>query len=228
MDIGSFVLDSDGVRWAVDLGAEGYFRLESQHIGLWNNKQNGGRWSIFRLNNLSHNTLVIDDQPQRVSGNASITAFSDNQDRAFSIVDMTPVYEGQVQSAQRGFRLLPSGEVFIQDELTGLKPGARVRWGMVTAGTGGELGHGKVVLHQNDKVLALKILTPANAGWTQIDTEKPRHEWDSPNPGTRMMAFELRAPESGQLTLAVVATPGSCKQPSADNLNVIPLESWDD
>lgn len=35
MDIGSFVLDADGVRWSLDLGAEDYNRLEQRGIDLW-------------------------------------------------------------------------------------------------------------------------------------------------------------------------------------------------
>src|SRR4029079_13134562 len=124
MDIGSFVLDSDGVRWATDLGSEGYFGIESRKMDLWNTKQNADRWKIFRLNNFSHNTLVIDDQLQVTAGNAPIVAFSDDPEKSFSIVDMTAVYRGQAKSVRCGVMLLPSHEVLIQDELTGLKPGS--------------------------------------------------------------------------------------------------------
>ena len=34
MDTGSFVLDAGGVRWAVDLGAEGYHGIESRGMVL--------------------------------------------------------------------------------------------------------------------------------------------------------------------------------------------------
>ena len=78
MDIGSFVLDSDGVRWATDLGSEGYYRIESRNMNLWSSAQNSDRWTIFRLSNFGHNTLVIDNQLQVVSGNAKIVAFSDD------------------------------------------------------------------------------------------------------------------------------------------------------
>src|SRR6185369_13452224 len=135
MDIGSFVLDSDGVRWATDLGSEGYYGIESRNIDLWNKTQNGDRWKIFRLNNFSHNTLVIDDQLQVTSGDAPIVAFSDDPEKPYSIVDMTSVYRGQADSVRRGVALLPTHEVLIQDELSGLRPGSRVRWGMVTTGS---------------------------------------------------------------------------------------------
>jgi hypothetical protein len=41
-----------------------------------------------------------------------------------------------------------------------------------------------------------------------------------------MISFEARAPESGQLTLAVLATPGSCKNPSSNKQKIDPLEKW--
>src|SRR5262249_7860854 len=40
MDAGSFVLDSDGQRWAVDLGKEDYNAIESRGMDLWNSSQN--------------------------------------------------------------------------------------------------------------------------------------------------------------------------------------------
>jgi hypothetical protein len=226
MDIGSFVLDSDGVRWATDLGAEGYDAIEQRKMGLWNREQDGDRWKIFRLNNFSHNTLVIDDQLQVVSGDAPIVAFSDDPKKPYSIVDMTSVYRGQAESVRRGIALLPTHEVLIQDELSGLRPGSRVRWGMVTTGTPDDLGKNTCVLHQNAKELTLTLRAPEKTVSSQIDTAKPRHEWDSPNPGTRMIAFETRAPKSGQLTIAVIATPGSCRTPSSSQLKVEPLENW--
>ena len=49
LDLGSFVFEADGVRWALDLGPDdynlpGYFGVQ--------------RWSYFRLNNHSHNTVT--------------------------------------------------------------------------------------------------------------------------------------------------------------------------
>ncbi len=49
MDAGSFLMEADGVRWAMDFGAQEYESLESKNIGLWDNKQEGQRWQIFSL-----------------------------------------------------------------------------------------------------------------------------------------------------------------------------------
>lgn len=226
MDIGSFVLDSDGVRWASDLGSEGYYGIESRNMDLWDRAQDSDRWTIFRLSNLGHNTLVIDGQLQFAAGDAPIVQFSDDSVRPYSIVDMTPVYRKQVRSARRGVALLPSREVLIEDELTGLRPGSRVRWGMITPAEPEGLGKDVLTLHQAGEKLRLTLVVAKTGGWKQIDTAQPRHEWDSPNPGTRMVAFEATAPESGELTLVVAATPGSCSDAVASKLPIVPLDSW--
>jgi len=226
MDIGSFVLDADGVRWAVDLGAEDYYGIESRKMDLWNRSQNSDRWKIFRLNNLGHNTLVIDGQLQSATGDAKFAKFSDDIARPISVVDMTSSYTSLVKSAQRGLALLRSREVIVQDELVGLKAGSRVRWGMITPGSPERLGRSKLLLRQGTESLRLTIVAPQAAVWQQIETERPPHEWDSPNPGTRMVAFEAIAPSDGKLTLVVVATPGSCRDAMRSKSPVVPLEKW--
>jgi len=139
---------------------------------------------------------------------------------------MSPVYEGQAQSVRRGVALLPSREVLVQDELTGLKPGSRVRWGMITPSKPAEAGKSNVEFAQDNARLTLDILAPQASFWQIIDTAKPRNEWDSPNRGTCMIAFEAVAPESGELTLVVLATPGSCKAAVKHTPPFTALEQW--
>jgi hypothetical protein len=226
MDVGSFVLDADGVRWAVDLGAEGYHGIESRGMNLWSRAQDSDRWTIFRQSNHGHNTLVIDGQLQRASGHGKIVDFSNEAAFPHTIVDLGDVYQGQVKTALRGVALLASREVLIQDELIGLKPGSRVRWGMITPGEPRDLDVSAVELRQQDARLTLRILSPQETKWQTIDTAKPRNDWDSPNPGTRMVAFETVAPASGDLSLAVLATPGSCADSMHSKLKLQPLDGW--
>jgi hypothetical protein len=153
-------------------------------------------------------------------------SFSDDPDFPHSVVDMSSVYEGQAKSVRRGVALLPTREVLIQDHLTGLKPGSRVRWGMITRGEPVEAGGATIGLAQQDAQLTLKILSPAKSVWRIIDTATPRNEWDSPNRGTRMVAFEAVAADDGELSLTVLATPGSCGDSAEERLKLRPLENW--
>ncbi|HQZ64540.1 MAG TPA: heparinase II/III family protein [Planctomycetaceae bacterium] len=226
MDTGSFVLDADGVRWAMDLGAEGYHGIESRGMNLWSAAQNSDRWTIFRQSNAGHNTLVIDGQLQIAKGHAPISAFSDNPEFPHSITDLSAVYQGQAKKVRRGIALLPSREVLIQDELNGLKTGQRVRWGMITRAEVATQASATLHLQQQNQRMELTIVEPPGATWSIINTEKPPHEWDSPNPGTRMVAVEVETPSSGELRVIVLATPGSCDANSNKSPEVRPLSDW--
>jgi len=226
MDTGSFVLDADGVRWAVDLGAEGYHGIESRGMNLWSAAQNSDRWTIFRQSNAGHNTLVIDGQLQVAKGHAPIIEFSDKPDFPHSITDLSAVYQGQAGQVRRGVALLPSREVLIQDELNGLKTGQRVRWGMITRAEVATQASATLHLQQQNQRMELTIVEPPGATWSIINTEKPPHEWDSPNPGTRMVAVEVETPSSGELRVVVLATPGSCDANSKKSPGVRPLSDW--
>ena len=104
MDAGSFILEADGVRWALDLGRQDYLSLESKGIDLWNSRQNSDRWRVFRLNNFSHNTLTIGNQLHRVNGAAKITEFRDAPNPNATL-DLSPVSAGQADRVLRRFEL---------------------------------------------------------------------------------------------------------------------------
>ena len=213
MDAGSFVLDADGVRWAYDIGAESYHRIESRNMSLWNSKQDSDRWRIFRLSSHSHNTLVIDGQLQFAQGKASVASFREGPEPE-AVLDLTPVYTNASQVLRAG-TLLATGEYRLTDTLKGLKPGARVRWSMVTRAKPAAQRAGNLVLRTEGKQLRLSPLHDPATVWYTSDVSKPRNEWDSPNKGMVMVGFEAVAPASGELTLAVLFTPGSSQPAGA-------------
>ncbi|MEI7900421.1 MAG: heparinase II/III family protein [bacterium] len=207
MDAGSFVLDADGVRWAYDLGAENYNRIESRNMDLWSAKQDSDRWRIFRLSSLSHNTLVIDGQLQFAKGKAKVVSFR-NGPESEAVLDLSPVYPGASQVTRTG-TLLPAGGYRLTDTLKGLKPGVRVRWAMVTKATPDVQRTGSLVLREAGKQLRLTPLHDPATAWQTYEAAKPQNEWDSSNKDMLMVGFETAAPASGELTLSVLFTPGS-------------------
>lgn len=228
MDTGSFVLDADGVRWALDLGMESYHGIESRGMNLWSSAQDSDRWKVFRLGSLSHNTLVIDGALQNAKGKGTVLRFSDRAEFPHTVLDLSEVYAGQVERARRGFALLPSGEVLVQDHLVGGKPGARVRWGFVTRGIpGGDLAGATVTLRDGEQTLRVTRMAPQGVAWQVYNTAEPPNEWDSPNRNTRMLGFEAVFPASGELHLGVVFTPGSrLAEAKAADLPFRALDSW--
>jgi hypothetical protein len=206
MDIGSFVVDMRGVRWAVDLGMQDYNSLESRGIGLWNRKQDSHRWSIFRLNNTSHNTLVVDGQLQRVAGHAPIVAHTGDGDEPSTTVDMTPVYEGQLAQAKRTLSL--HGEaVHIEDELEALDHTTSVRWAMATRAEAITLAGNTATLKQDGKSVALQVHAPDPVTLTLLDVETPPAEHDAKNPGVKMITFAIALPAGGKERVDVRMSP---------------------
>lgn len=227
MDAGSFVLDADGVRWAMDLGSQNYHSLESRGIRLWDRGQDSERWSVFRLNHLSHNTLVVDGLPQMVSGDAPLVAHHGEGPRPHTIVDLTSVYAGQLSAARRGAALLPNRSVLIQDELVAAPASTSqvrtIRWGMVTRAEVALNGI-EAELTREGKTLTLRVLSPEGAQLRTYDTATPRADHDQPNPGTRMIGFEVEVPVGGDAArIAVHLIPGSVTpRPPV----IAPLATW--
>lgn len=222
MDIGSFILEADGVRWAVDIMGRGYGDLEARGLGIWNMFQDSDRWRIYRYHNSSHNTLTVNGQAQRVKGRADITGFSADPATAHTLLDMGPVYKGELASALRGFSLLPDGRVRIQDEITAGKHDARVRWAMTTPATASNVEPGRATLVLGDKRLFLDVLSPRDAAIQSFSTETG-NDWDLNNPDIHQVGFEVNLPKGESTELVVVFTPGSRETERGKEIALTPL-----
>lgn len=178
MDIGSFILESDCVRWAVDLGRESYPHARANGIAnaeLFNTKQDSQRWSIFRCGPESHNLLRFDHAPQRVDGKAEIRP----ADGGF-VVELTPVVRAQVTAARRQFALRPDRSVIIHDEWkTGDKP-TEVTWQWLTQATATTEPDG-FVLRQSGETLHLRATASSALTFAIEDVSQPRKIFDSPH-----------------------------------------------
>ncbi|HND60768.1 MAG TPA: heparinase II/III family protein [Opitutaceae bacterium] len=222
MDAGSFVLEADGVRWAVELGAQDYYSLESKHVDLWNMAQNSQRWDVFRIGPFTHNTLTIDGQRHRVEGRARILDFSANPADARAVLDLTPVFAGAAAYAHRGFRVLPDRRVLLQDELRGLTPGARVRWAMATRAEVTSAG-GSATLRQEGQTLQAQLIGANDVTFAVVPAEPPADGFNAPNPGVSLLTATFTAPPDGSLRIAVVLAPGAR---AAASPRLVPLASW--
>lgn len=206
MDAGSFVYDALGVRWALDLGMEGYHGIEKRGMDLWSPKQNSQRWTIFRLSNLSHNTLNIDGELHQANGHARVIDFQDNGKTSKVSIDLSPVFP-QARKVIRTGEMKADSTYTLTDTLTGLKPGARVRWQMMTRATPGEARTGSVVLSSDKKQLKLSALHASTVQWQVNDASKSVNEWDSPNKDCKLIFCEQTVPASSNLTFAITFEP---------------------
>ena len=140
MDIGEFVFDAYGYRWAVDYGQPAYSTIESffiKELGsspLFNGRQDSPRWDLFSYNNKQHNTITINDSKFDVSAFCPITATSDDPMRMSATVDLTASYFGAVESVVRTAAIVDKAYLEVKDNLKGGSKPARVRWTLVTRG----------------------------------------------------------------------------------------------
>ena len=189
MDVGSFVFEADGVRWAIDLGSEDYNTTETRGVDLWNMAQQSQRWDVFRYNNRSHNTITFNDKLQRVNGSAQIIESDSATARRFVKTDLTPVYAGQVDKVERTISLVDNDYLLIEDEITAGKNYTRMRWTLMTRATPKILSDNTVMLEQDGKRCLLKIESETPIVW-RFEKTPTVNTFDSPNPDVTMVVFD--------------------------------------
>jgi len=201
MDVGTFVIDDGGLRWAEDLGREDYHTLESAGIRIWDRAQDADRWTVFRYATRSHNVLMVDDRQQRVDGHAPIVGGSVEGERRFTILDLDEVYRGQLAAARRGIALQGDGTVTIRDEVR-TDAAARIRWGMVTRTEVDVVDPRIAILNLDGQTRYLHLDAPADVRW-EIFPTAPDRDIEDPNEGFRIVGFHVAVPAGTDATLTV-------------------------
>ncbi len=223
MDIGSFIMESDGVRWASDFGMQEYESLESKGIKLFGRTQDAQRWSVFRLNNYVHNTLTVNNRLQLVKGYAKIDRYSDRPDFSYAISDLSSVYENHLAVIKRGVGIVDEKYVIIQDELTAMDTLTTVRWTMLTQAEVAITGKNTATLTKNGKQLFLQVDAPARINLKTWSTE-PATDFDAPNPGTTLVGFEIQVPANKKETIQVKLIPQGQEKKSI--VKIKDLQNW--
>ena len=178
LDIGSFVYDSLGIRWAVDLGAENY-----GVNGYFDDGVYGDRWNYYRTRAEGHNTLVIGSsshEDQVLGSESKIIKSNLNSNEPYAILDMTPSYSNKALNVEREVRLLNNRkDVLITDNFT-LEQEDEVTWQMHTQANASIVDSGKgVILTKDNKKVYLKLLSTGNMVFQVVDAVPSS---TSPNP----------------------------------------------
>ena len=137
LDLGSFVFDVDGQRFAEDLGADSY-----ELPGYFGPR----RWSYYRLNSHGHNVPLFGNASQ-VPAPANITAFwgapvvkQGVLVDGWGVVDLSSAYAGAGQPAavRRGFvSFNASSAVVVVDEFAGASANVSIQLHTRAAAEGG-------------------------------------------------------------------------------------------
>jgi len=175
LDLGSFVLEAHGQRWAVDLGSDeynmpGYFGAQ--------------RFTYYRLRTESHNTVLIDGQNQDPSAKAPMTM----KDGVISI-DLSGAYSGRIDKWMRSVELTPQNAVVVRDDIEAPQPVEAI-WGMVTEAQIKFDGR-CATLQKGGATLEAEIVTPKDATFDAVST-KPPLEIENPNRGTQKLVVRFK------------------------------------
>ncbi|MCY7352697.1 MAG: heparinase II/III family protein [Cytophagaceae bacterium] len=223
MDVGSFIMEADGVRWAMDFGMQEYESLESKGVQLFGRTQDAQRWEVFRYSNRVHNTLTVNDELQKVDGNAPLTGSSDKPLFMNATTDISSLYKGSLAKANRGIAVLDKAYVVVRDEVETLSKETTVRWTLLTPAEVKITGENRVELTKNGKKLIIQVQEPAKITMKTWSTDPPR-DYDAPNPGTSLVGFEVKMPPNTKGTITVLLIPEGAEKKGA--ANVQPLSQW--
>jgi hypothetical protein len=223
LDAGSFVMEADGVRWAIDFGPQDYNSLESKGLSIWTLTQNSQRWSVFRYNNMAHGTLTFNNELQRVDGKADITSYSKEPLFMNAIIDLSSTYKGSVAKANRGIAIVNKEYVVVRDEIQSLSKETTVRWTMLTAANVKIISNTEAELTKNGKKLLLKVQNPGNIALKTRSTQSS-NDYDSPNPGTTFIDFEVTLPTNTNAPLTVLLIPEKAIDKTIEPVK--PLAQW--
>ena len=216
LDIGSFVFEALGVRWAIDLGSENY-----NLPGYWDMSNNGLRWNYYRKKAEGHNTLLVNPNSladQFVEAKATIIDKNLNEkDEPFAIVDITSAYNEAI-NINRGFKLLNNRkELLIRDEYE-LSEESEVVWQMHTEAEIEIIGDGKAaVLYQDNKKFYVKLITDEDMSLEVVEAESYFNEinlGETVNTGVKKLVTKGNS-KSGTINIWMVPLENNDKIPNS-------------
>ncbi|MEK7949928.1 heparinase II/III domain-containing protein [Luteolibacter soli] len=188
LDAGSFVYEAGGVRWFHDLGSDDY------NMPGYFGKQ---RWDYLRLNNFSHNTLVIDGKLQVAPGEGCPVRWVEpfGKDQAEAGIDLGTAYAGQAKEVRRAVVFDFTLGVSVKDTI--VKPTGPVRWAVVTKAKPTFEGT-RVVLEEKGKRLVMERRDQAGGSWEEYSL-KPKTEREEQNEGFHLIGFTVPVAEEVKL-----------------------------
>ncbi len=173
MDVGSFIMELDGVRWAIDCGMPRYAHVEAHGLSLFGED----RWRVFVVGPDAHSIPLIDDALPIETATAPLTAF-DAEARAAEI-DLTPLYAGQVGRLRRKLRVDSPKSAEFRDTLANAKPGAVYRFSWITQARV-DVSPSGAVLTQDGRTLRLTVTADTAFQVVDEDASNAPNAWDQP------------------------------------------------
>jgi hypothetical protein len=206
MDIGSFVMETNEVRWAMDFGSSDYNTLETNGVDLWNMSQNSERWDVFRYNNLAHNTLTFNGKKQLVTGITTVDNLVSTPDKTSVDLNLTSLYKNDVSNCQRTAAIVSNRYVEIRDIIQTGPNGLTVRWNLLTQAVPQKVNDKIICLSQSTKKLYL-IFEGTDVVTAMAWSTFPPTAYEEKNSDTFFTGFEFQVPAATSRTITVKMVP---------------------
>lgn len=207
LDQGSFIFESGGERWAIDMGKENY-----NLPGYWGTA--GPRWQIFRMRAASHNTIVINPDITGIDHNldsfATVQKLESKPRGAISTVDMSEVLKDNAKSAKRGFFLTDYRKSLVVRDEMDLPTSSEIYWFMYTRAEKADIKGKNVVLTSSDGK-QLKVDFACNKDMQVIFEDAkalpntPSLDGENPNAGIKRLMLKING--SGKVNITAKLTP---------------------
>jgi len=209
LDLGTFVLENGGMRFAEELGPDNY--TLPGYFGA-------NRWDYYRTRTEGQNTLTIGGENQGREGKAEVFSFSDDKAKPFAVINLTDAYAPNASKVLRGVSLDEKGRVLLQDEIQ-LKEGAAVTWTMHTMAKV-TTDAGTATLSRGKKTMKAEIVSPKGAVFAlnEVTLQDPQRG----TPNTRKLTISLPN-DTRNVLVAVRFTPGD-EETLTEPL--LPVSAW--
>jgi hypothetical protein len=172
LDAGSFIFETDGVRWALDPGNQDYHALESIRFNQWSTHQESDRWTLLTKNNFGHNTLTVDGSLHRASGQATLERFEKDA-QPTAVFDLSALFEENVRSAERRFFFEPLRYALtIEDEVVLSRNTTAITWQLLTTAKVQPM-RGGAVLRQDGREMNLEVLSHPELQVSLVSLDPP-------------------------------------------------------
>ena len=223
MDSGQFVLDSQGVNWFFDLGADNY------NIGNYSH--------AYRVRGEGHNVLIFNptaDYSFKPGGKAQIDKFETAPKGAFAVGNLDEAYQNStgVISHRRGAKLDDMRRVAtIQDEVRLAKP-AEMYWFAHTRAEIEISEDGKTaILTQHGKKLMARIVNGEGAKFSVMDAvpfpQSPQNPNQNKNVGVRKLTIHLPEVQNIDLTVCFVDYDATYYEEGMYKMEYKPIDEWE-
>lgn len=165
MDVGSFVLDIDGIRWFEDIGnPKSYKEVLDKGISLWNRRQYSSRWNLIETGVIGHSILSLGNKNQRVNADIDIQILSHLPLNTIGFhLDLAPSMQSYyipgnfLFDISRKFKVKNYKILEIEDLITPFFSNEKFIWSGITTSDVEFIDNNTIMLNKGGKSIIVKI-----------------------------------------------------------------------